>query len=85
MTRNPTPGHVPRQNYNSKRYMHPSGLCTTWVLFTIAKTWFKETTRECIKVHQQVMDKENMTYLYTVESYSAIKNKTTERVLFATT
>ena len=36
MTRNSTPGHVPRQNYNSKRYMHPSGLCTTWVLFTIA-------------------------------------------------
>ena len=20
---NPTPGHIPRQNYNSKRYMHP--------------------------------------------------------------
>ena len=22
-SRNPTPGHTPRQNYNSKRYMYP--------------------------------------------------------------
>ena len=26
---NPTPGHISRQNYNWKRYMHPSVHCST--------------------------------------------------------
>ena len=26
---NPTSGHIPRENYNSKRYMHPSVHCST--------------------------------------------------------
>ena len=32
---NLTPGHIPRQNYNSKRYKHPIFIAA---LFTIAKT-----------------------------------------------
>ena len=27
--RNLTPGHIPRENDNSKRYMYPSVLCST--------------------------------------------------------
>ena len=27
--RNPTPGHIPRENHNSKGYMHPSVHCST--------------------------------------------------------
>ena len=26
---NPSPGHIPEVNYNSKRYMHPSGHSNT--------------------------------------------------------
>ena len=33
---NPIPGHIPRQNLNSKRYMHP---VFKTALFIIAKTW----------------------------------------------
>ena len=44
---NPTPGHTPRQNYNSKRYMYPyihkkaiyNSHVFIRVLFIIAKTW----------------------------------------------
>ena len=26
---NPSPGHIPRENHNSKRYMHPNVDCST--------------------------------------------------------
>ena len=35
LSSNPIPGHIPRQNYNSKRYMNHDGHTA---LFTVAKT-----------------------------------------------
>ena len=64
----PTPGHISRQNYNSKRYMHPSPMFTA-ALFTIAKTWKppkRPLTEEWIK---------KMWYIYTKEYSSAIKKE----------
>ena len=64
---NPTPGHTPGENDNSKRYMHP---VFTAVLFTIARRWKQpklSSTEEWIKKW----------YINTMEYYSAIKrNKT---------
>ena len=62
--RNPTPGHISRQNYNSKRYMHPYVHSST---ITIVKTWKQPkcpSTEEWIK---------KMWYIYTMDYYSAIK------------
>ena len=62
-TANPTFGHIPRENRNSKRYMHPM---FTAALFTIARTWKQPRcplTEEWMK----------MWYIYTMGYYSAIK------------
>ena len=59
----PTPEHILRQNFNSKRYMHPMFIA----LFKIAKTWRQPKcplTDEGIK---------KMWYIYTMEYYSAVK------------
>ena len=60
----PTPGHIPRQNYNQKDACIPM---STAPLFTIAKTWKQANcplTDEWTK---------KMWYEYKMEYYSAIK------------
>ena len=52
---NPTPGHVSRQNYNSKETCTP---LFTAALFTITKT------ENDLKIHQQWMDKEDVIHTY---------------------
>ena len=62
---NSIPRYPSRENYSSKRYMHPS---VHSALFTTAKTWKQLTcpsTEEWIK----------MWYIHTMEYYSAIKNE----------
>ena len=57
--------HVPRENHNSKRHMHPNVHCSS--LFTIARSWKQSkcpSTDEWIK---------KMWYIYAMEYYSAIK------------
>ena len=63
-SRNPTPGHVSAQNYNSKRHMYPM---FTAALFTIAKTW-KEP--KCPWTDEWMM---KMWHRYTREYYSAVQ------------
>ena len=49
---NPSLGHISRENYNLKIYMHPNVHCT---LFTIARTWMQaksSTKEEWIKMMQ---------------------------------
>ena len=61
---NPTLGHIPRQNYNSKNTCTPMFIAA---LFTIAKTWKqpkRPSTDEWIK---------KMWYIYTMEYFSAMK------------
>ena len=61
---NPTPGYISRQNYNSKRYMHPYvHSCTTHT----AKTWKQS---KCLSTDEWI---NKMWYIYTVEYYSVIK------------
>ena len=60
---NPTPGYIPRENYSSKRYMHPT---FTAALLTAAKTWEQSArplTEEWIKTGP----------IYAMEYYSAVK------------
>ena len=61
---NPTTGHIPRENRNSKRHMHPMFIAA---LFTIARSRKQPncpSTDEWIK---------KFWYVYTMEYYSAIK------------
>ena len=61
---NPTLGHISRQKFPWKRYMHPYVHCSS-----IAKTWKQPkcpSTEEWFKL---------MWYIYTMEYYSAIKRK----------
>ena len=62
----PTPGHIPRENHNSKRYMHPNVHCST---IYNSRTWKQPkcpSTEEWIK---------KMWYIYTMKYYPAIKRK----------
>ena len=62
---NPSPGHIPRQKYNSKRYKHPCAHSST--IHTTAKTRKQPkhpVTAEWIKM---------MWYVYIVEHYSTIE------------
>ena len=61
---NPTPRDIPRQKYNSRRYMHPY---VHVALFTKAKT--------CKEPKRPLRDEwiKTMWYIYTMEYYSAIK------------
>ena len=60
---NPTPGHLSRQNCNSKRYMHPF----IAAVFIIAKTWKQF---QCPLTDEWI---NNMWYMYTRKYYSDIK------------
>ena len=63
---NPTPGHVPRQNYNSTRYIHPYVRNST---IHSTKTWKQlkcSSTNEWVK---------KMWYTCTMEYYSAIEKE----------
>ena len=67
MTQQHIPGHIPRENHNSKRYMYPSAPVFTAALFTIDKTWRQPkypSTEEWIN---------KMWYMYTMHYYSAIE------------
>ena len=68
----PTPGHLSRENHDSKRYMS-----SNVALYTTAKTWKQPkcpSTEEWIK---------KMWHIYTMECYSAMKRK--EITAFAVT
>ena len=61
---NPTTGHTPRENHNSKRHMHPNVHCST---IYNSQAWMQPKcplTEEWMK---------KMWYIYTMEYYSAIK------------
>ena len=65
-SRNPIPGHLPRENHDFQRHMYSNVHCIA-ALFTIAKTWKQPkcpSTEEWIK---------KMWYIYTMEYDSAIK------------
>ena len=62
--RNPTTGHMPQENHNWKRHIHPSIIAA---IFTIAKTWKQPrypSTDEQIK---------KFWHIYTMEYCLAIK------------
>ena len=61
---NPNIGHIPRENHNSKRYMHP---VFSAALFTIARTWKQ---LKCPSIEEWI---KKMWCIYTMEYYSAIK------------
>ena len=61
---NPTPGHLSRENHNSKDTCTPMFIA---VLFAIAKIWKQA---KCPSTEQWV---KKMWYIYTMEYYSAIK------------
>ena len=59
-----TPGHISRQNYDSKRYRHPVFIAT---LFIIVKTW---KLHKCSSTDEWI----KMPCIHIMEYYSAIKN-----------
>ena len=61
---NPPPGHISRQHFNSKRYMHPSVHKSTIYHSQDIETPRYSLTGEWIKKRW---------YIYTMEYYSAIK------------
>ena len=63
---NPTPGHIPAENHDLKRYMHPN---FTAALFMVAKTWKQS---KCSLLDEWV---KKIWYIYTVEHYSATKKE----------
>ena len=67
-----TPGHIPRQNCNSKRYMHPPIFMAA--LFTIAKT---QKPPKCPSAYEQIKE---MWYESTMEYYSAVKKTNESRL-----
>ena len=72
MTQESTPGHIPGENHNSKRYMHHNVHYST-----IYNSQDMEATSMPIN---REMDKAAM-YISKMESYSAIKRNTLESVL----
>ena len=64
---NPTPGHIPRQNFRSKRTCTPMFITA---LFITASTWKQP---KCPSTDEWTR---KMWYIYTMEYYSARKNKT---------
>jgi len=64
MIHNSTPRHTSRQNYNSKRYMHPYVHSST---STIVKTWKQP---KCASADEWI---KNIWYIYTMKYYSAMK------------
>ena len=76
---NPTPGHVSTQNYNLKRYMHPSVHSTTTYnsrdMETIQMSTDRWTDKEdvlCVYIYNGIYIYIYI-YIYTIEYYSAIK------------
>ena len=66
---NPTTGHIPRENHNSKRHMHPNVHCSTIYNSQVMEEPKCPSTEEWIK---------KMWYIYTMEYYSAIKRNEIE-------
>ena len=62
---NPTPGHILRENDNSKIYTHPSVHCGII---------YNSQYMEAIQIYNRGMEKE-MWYIYTMEYHSAIKKE----------
>ena len=62
---NPTTGHMPRENHNSKRHMHPN--IHIAALFTITRSWKQ---LKCPSTDKWI---KKMWYIYTMQYYSAIK------------
>ena len=61
---NPTPGHISREDHNSKKYMHPSVHCHTTYNSQDMETTYMATNRR--------VDEEDVIHEYS-EYYSAIK------------
>ena len=61
---NPIPGHLSRENPDSKRYMYADVHCS---IFAIAKTWKQP---KCLLKKEWIKKR---WYIYTMEYYSAIK------------
>ena len=57
-------GHIPRENHNSKRHVHPNVHCSTIYNSQVMEQPKCPSTDEWIN---------KMWYIYTVEYYSAIK------------
>ena len=55
--RNPTPGHTPEENHNSKRYMYSM---FTAALFTIVRTWKQP---KCLSTGERI----KIWYMHTME------------------
>ena len=72
---NSTPGHLPRQNCNSKRHVHPS------VQSSIIHNNQDTEQSKCPPVDEWI--KEDVVHIYTMEYYSAIKKN--KRMPFAAT
>ena len=56
MTHNPTPGHIPREDFNTKRYMHPNIHCSTLYNLHDTEAASMSTDKE--------MDKEDLVCIY---------------------
>ena len=56
---NPTPGHIFRENHNSKRYMHPNVHCST-----IYNSQDMEATEECPSTEEWI---KKTLHIYTME------------------
>ena len=66
MIQQSTPGHISRQKFHWKRYMHLCVHCST--IFTIAKTWKQP---KCPSIDEWI---KKMWYIYRLEYYLALKN-----------
>ena len=64
MTLNPTPGHISREKYDPKKYIHPNVHHSTVYNNQDMEATYSPPTEEWIK---------NMWYIYTTEYYSAIR------------
>ena len=64
MTQQSPPGHILRENHNSKRYMHPNAHCSTIYKSQGVEAPKRTLTEEWV---------EKVWYRYTAEFYSVIR------------